>query len=209
MPFTPKAWQNYAAGGTPLSAAALIDLEQRLSGYTDATGGSSWLLPGALGETIGRDRVPAVQTLTSGTLLLSGGCVLRGGQAVTSITFLSGNVAGATLTNQWFCLVKQSDLSILRKTVDDTNAAWPANTAKTLNLSSTYIPANDTAIYLGCLTTATTPPNLRGGSSQSVVIGLAPIYCGTSTTGLTDPASLGATAGALSALQTVPFAYFS
>jgi hypothetical protein len=35
MAFTPKIWQNNLEGGTPLSAAALIDLETRLSNYTD------------------------------------------------------------------------------------------------------------------------------------------------------------------------------
>lgn len=35
MPFTPKAWANGSGGGTKLNAAALIDLETRLSDYTD------------------------------------------------------------------------------------------------------------------------------------------------------------------------------
>ncbi len=35
MAFVPKAWANDPAGGTKLDAAALIDAEQRLSGYTD------------------------------------------------------------------------------------------------------------------------------------------------------------------------------
>jgi hypothetical protein len=33
MAFTPKAWQNDKAGGTPLSASALIDLEERVANY--------------------------------------------------------------------------------------------------------------------------------------------------------------------------------
>lgn len=35
MAFTPKAWHNDVAGGTKLNAAALVDLEQRLSSYSD------------------------------------------------------------------------------------------------------------------------------------------------------------------------------
>ena len=50
MPFTPKTWQNGSGGGTPLSAAALIDLETRLSDYTDdeiagVTGGGGGIDP--------------------------------------------------------------------------------------------------------------------------------------------------------------------
>lgn len=35
MPHTPKVWKNAPDPSTPLSAEALIDLEQRLAGYTD------------------------------------------------------------------------------------------------------------------------------------------------------------------------------
>lgn len=35
-PFTPKTWENTPATTTSLSAAALIDLELRLSNYTDS-----------------------------------------------------------------------------------------------------------------------------------------------------------------------------
>lgn len=38
MAFTPKSWQNAPNATTPLSAAALIDLETRLSAYTDLVG---------------------------------------------------------------------------------------------------------------------------------------------------------------------------
>jgi hypothetical protein len=37
LAFDPKDWRNTSDGGTPLSAAALIDLEERLAGYTDET----------------------------------------------------------------------------------------------------------------------------------------------------------------------------
>lgn len=36
MTFTPKSWGNFASGGTPLNAAALVDLETRVTAYTDA-----------------------------------------------------------------------------------------------------------------------------------------------------------------------------
>lgn len=39
MPFTPKDWKDYPDTTTPINAAALEDLETRLSNYTDAGGG--------------------------------------------------------------------------------------------------------------------------------------------------------------------------
>lgn len=36
MTFTPKNWQDYALGATPIDAAALEDMESRLAAYTDA-----------------------------------------------------------------------------------------------------------------------------------------------------------------------------
>lgn len=36
MPFTPKAWKDAPLRATPISAAALIDMEQRLAAYSDS-----------------------------------------------------------------------------------------------------------------------------------------------------------------------------
>lgn len=43
MTFVPKAWGNFFAGGTKVDAAALIDLETRLSTYTDQVAASAVL----------------------------------------------------------------------------------------------------------------------------------------------------------------------
>src|ERR1035441_8025248 len=37
MTFVTKTWQNAPSTATPISAAAIIDLETRLSGYTDTS----------------------------------------------------------------------------------------------------------------------------------------------------------------------------
>lgn len=39
--FEPKVWQNDESGGTPVGATSLIDLETRLSAYSDVVGVSS------------------------------------------------------------------------------------------------------------------------------------------------------------------------
>jgi hypothetical protein len=43
MPFTTKTWANSPTETTPISAAGLIDLEQRLAAYADSVSGSSLL----------------------------------------------------------------------------------------------------------------------------------------------------------------------
>jgi hypothetical protein len=132
-------------------------------------------------------------------LRLAGGTVLPGGRAVTSVSVRSGTTALSAGTNQWFCLIDQS-LNVLAKTVDDTSVAWAANAAKTLNLSSVYTPANTIAAYVGVVVVATTPPSLlrTGGGANGNTLDQTPKMGGTSTAGLTNPASLGATAGAIS-----------
>jgi hypothetical protein len=169
-----------------------------------------WLPGQGIEETINRpDVVSNAIPLTSGTLLLAGGAVIRAKQPVSRIGFVSGTTAGATLTAQWFALIRQSDLAVLAKTVDDAATAWPANTLKELALSAPYTPDDDTAVYLACLVAATTPPSLMGVAFANAVMaslgGVASTVCGTSTTGLTNPASLGANAAAITA--TVNWAY--
>ena len=40
MPFTPKNWQDTPSTATPITAAALEDLEARVTDYTDTAGGA-------------------------------------------------------------------------------------------------------------------------------------------------------------------------
>lgn len=154
---------------------------------------------GALTEVgVGRYNAMSSQAvLTSGTLRLSGMCVLPKDRVVASITIPSGSTAAVTPTNQWFCLVRVSDLAVLRKTTDDTTTAWGAGSNKTLSLSSSYTPAGDELVYLGVLVVAGTVPTIVGWSINQSVTFIAPITCGNSTTGLTTPASLGATAAVI------------
>ena len=56
MPFTPKDWRDHPDVTTPLSAAAMEDLETRLSGYTDsATAPVAWtaFTPSFVNLTVG------------------------------------------------------------------------------------------------------------------------------------------------------------
>lgn len=156
---------------------------------------------GAITEAgVGRYNAMSSQAvLTSGTLRLGGMCVLPKDVAIASITIPSGSTAAVGPTSQWFCLVRVSDLAVLRKTADDTTTAWGSGVNKTLSLSSTYTPAADELVYLGILVVAGTVPTILGWSINQSVTFIAPITCGNSTTGLTNPASLGGSALAVGA----------
>lgn len=179
----------------------LADLKARL-----------WLPGAAIDETIRRaDATSATaQSLTSGTLHLTGAILLPAGVQVSRVGFVSGSTAGATLTNQWFAIVRQSDLAVLAVTADDGATAWAANTLKELVLSAPLQMADDTPVYLGVLVAATTTPTLAGAAlSNAVIAGLGGTakLTGTSTTGLTAPLAVGAAAAAITATAGVPYAF--
>lgn len=144
----------------------------------------------------------------SGTLLLAGDLVLPKGRTVSRVVVVSGTTAGVALTHQVFSLYRQSDLGLIRATADDTSTAWGADTEKSLALSSPYTPVEDLAVYVGILITVTTTvPTLSGTIMKNVALsGASPALAATADTGLTGtPASLPATAGALTAVVGVPF----
>lgn len=152
---------------------------------------------GAISEGgVGRNAALASQSLlTSGTLRLGSLMVLPAGVAVNTIRCESSNTAAVTPTNQWFCLVRVSDLAVLRKTADDLTTAWAAFASKSLTLSSAYTPSTDELVWVGVMVAAGTIPTLYGWTVVNSGLGsLAPAVGGNSTTGLTTPASLGAAA---------------
>lgn len=186
---------NVSGGGATLSAGSV---ETRH--LTSAARDRSWLPTNAISESLnGRQANTNIGFLASGRLTLVALKPLPGGVTINSVTFVSGTTAVVTPSNQWFCLVDQS-LNVLAKTVDDTTTAWAANSVKTLALSAAYTPTNDTAVYAGIVVVAATVPTLVGlqlaGGSNIVL--QAPKMSGNSTAALTNPASLGATANAIS-----------
>lgn len=148
--------------------------------------------------------------LTSGQLFLVAADILPAGKTVTNITFVSGNNGATTPSNQWFCLVRRSDLEVLGKTADNTTTAWASQSTKTLALSTAYTATSDVAVYLGVLVVAATVPTLLGASMTSGTGGRSPTTGGNSTSGLTTPASLGANAAAITVgagNEAAPFAW--
>jgi hypothetical protein len=172
-----------------ISRGTSIDAGQ-LAGATR----QGWRPSGAIAENFLRGLALSSSTLASGRLDLAGGMVLPRGVTVSNITYVSHTTAVGTPTNQWFCLVDTAG-NVLAKTVNDTTAAWSASTAKTLALASPYTPTSDIAVYCGIVVTATTMPTIIAYGSPSAGVGVVlPKTSCQSTTGLTTPASLGATA---------------
>ena len=135
---------------------------------------------------------------------------LEAGTVVNSITFVCGTgSAMASATNQWFALFNSSR-GKLAVTADDTSTAWSNNTGKTLALTAPFTATYSGLHYLGiCVVASTVPTICALTPASSVTLGLAPAIAGSSTTGLTDPASCPATAASLTNNGSIPWAYVS
>src|SRR4051812_3187548 len=126
-----KADHDLESGGTGAFGQVVADLagtpymqnQQWPTGFTLSNFPKKYL-PWAVATT-----APATGTAWATPISLPGGFV------VTSITFVSGTTAGATLTHQWFALANSS-LKIVAATSDDTSTAWGASTAKTLSIAT-------------------------------------------------------------------------
>lgn len=164
---------------------------------------------GAIGETFLRENAAGsnATALGSGTLFLVAIGLLEG-LTITSITFLSGSAAAVTPTNQWFGLFDSSRVA-LRLTGDDTTTAWAVNTAKTLNLTSTFTTTYTGLHYLGIMVAATTVPNQICIASSSILNGLAPIIAQFSDAALTAPIAEAVAVSSGAARAQVPYGYVS
>lgn len=177
--------------------------------YPLGAANSGTLPSGALAQAFDRNLwAPADSAqLLSGRLSLYGVSLAKG-QVLTSITFRSGTTPLAVGTNQWFG-VFTSARAIGRLTGDDTSTAWAANTMKTLTLSSTYTVPATGLYYIGICVVASTVPTLFGISGNTSLAGVTPVLRGSSSTGLTNPASCPDPVTAPSATGVQPYFYVS
>lgn len=224
--FTQPPTNGMLATGT--SGGAPVMLIRRSGVWTATTGGGGGtvtvpdrgsgykasLPTGAFAQTFDRRAATlnnAISLNGSGQLQLVG-IDLISGEVVTDITFFAGGTAMAGGSHMWFSLVDISR-NVLAKTADDTSATWAASTSsapngKTLPLSSPFTATYTGLHYVGIVVVATTLPTLLGSSDTNAHAAMIPpIITGASTTGLTDPASLGATAATLANTSRKPYAY--
>jgi hypothetical protein len=154
-------------------------------------------LPGVDQDGFVRSNMPmwaAVANITAvGTGIAIGVPIyLRKGDVVTSLTFVSGGTAAVTLTNWWHALY-DTDGVLLAQSADQTSAAWAADTAKKLNLSSPVTVAKDGWYTAATMTAAATVQTMVGAVPPA---GTAVAFTGSKAMGRTFGSSLTATAPA-------------
>lgn len=167
-----------------ITAKTLTDIESYLTGEA-ATRGTT----GSIASTYDRGLFAGANAAELSTGRLSVYRIfLPKGLTCTSITFRSATTALSVGTNQWFALFDSAG-AMLRVTADDTSTAWAANSAKTLNLSSTFVTTYAGLYYVGIMVKATTVPTLEGLVLFGNAGGQNPKVGGSADTSLTNPAS--------------------
>jgi hypothetical protein len=155
---------------------------------------SSLLIPsGQIAETLPRlSYLVGVQT-NSGTM---GETVipLAAGDVINSVILNTGDTVG-TMANHW-CALMDMSRNVLGKTNDLGTAAWGAGANRVFTFTSPITITVDGLYYLGIVMVYTGTHHIRGATTGTSLSGRTPIMGATSNTGLTNPASLGATAAA-------------
>lgn len=134
---------------------------------------------------------------------------LIAGDVVTNLTFLSGATAAGTPTNWWFALYDTSGTpALIAQTADQLTAAWAANTAVTLPLSTAYTVANSGVYYAAVMVKATTVPTLAGVTAEAAaangaIVAGFPVLAQTSGSSLTTTAP--ATIATPTTVTTIPY----
>ena len=144
-------------------------------------------ISGTLAESMPREICPEVNTTAAATGVLNMQLIyLTAGQLISNITLASATTAAGTPTNYFFALY-DGNRNLLAQSANQTTTAWPANTVKTLAMTSPFRVQVSGAYYIGYFMTATTVATLKGGTARTggQLANTAPIIYGTSTTGLT------------------------
>lgn len=176
----------------------------------------NWLLAGSPSgvyrETFPRNQINTDLAALTTQVMLSAAIPLQAGDVVTNITFKSGATALGTGTNWWFGLYDTSATPVLlAQTADQTSAAWAANTAKTLALSTPQNIATTGVYYVAVMVKATTPPSLIGFTSFAGAAGgvLTADKVLAQTSGSSLTATAPATIASPTTVATVPYAVVS
>ena len=159
------------------------------------------LPPGVFAQSIPRFSATSTLSATSGQLRLMA-VVVPGGRQITK-AFAVTTQAGSSLTNQWACLVRFADLTVL-STSADLGAAAQSQGGLVTFTGLNYTPAADELLYVGVVMVGGAPwfsgASYSGSTNQiGPAVDIPPLLVANSNmSGLTTPASLGATAAALS-----------
>lgn len=109
------------------------------------------------------------------------------GQVVANLTFWSHSTAAATPTHLLFGLADSTG-KIVATSADATTAAWAANSAKTLAMTTAYTVPADGLYYVAICSTATTVPTINGLATTAALALQAPAVAFTDTANATTTA---------------------
>lgn len=159
---------------------------------------SVWGAGGAFYETMRRLDATGWGSPPSGILHLTGGITLTPDQPVQTVTLLS-RTAFVNPTHQWCCLVRAADRSVLAKSDDLEDTPWPADAEQAFSFPDPVQgdPVFNVPVYVGVVAVYDSGGAIMGLALQDALTTLNPPIAALSDTGLTDPASLGATADPL------------
>jgi hypothetical protein len=124
---------------------------------------------------------------------------LRKGDVVTSVSFVAGNTALATGTAGWHALY-DPDGVLLAQSAAQGSAAWAANTARKLALTSAVTIDEDGWYIAATSTTASTVQTLIGNAP--IVTATAAAFTGSKALGFTFGSGTGDVAPATTGTQT-------
>lgn len=156
--------------------------------------------PGVFVQNVARQAATSTASAQTGILRLMG-MVVPAGRQITKVT-VAPTSAPSSPINQWACLVRPSDMAVLSKSTDQ-GTALTTQGQPFVYTGLNYTPANDEFIYVGVVYNGSSQwycAVAYSGSTASPgpAVTIPPILVGNSTTGLTNPASLGANAAAIS-----------
>lgn len=172
-------------------------------------------LPGVDRDVFIRQNIAASQCVTDLAATATGVGILTPiylvvGDIVTYLTFVSGNTAAGTPTNYWHALY-DIDGALLAQSADQLTAAWAANTAKKLALSSPVTAEYTGWYYAATSSTATTVQTLIG--CAPIVTASAAIHADSLKLGATFGSAMAgtapATAGTLTGVAKCPLVVVS
>lgn len=177
-----------AEGTTPVAHTAGFTIKQVVtnSGLSWlGTGQNPWQAPGGIvAETAPRILASGSQQLgVSGTLYFCG-VSLPQFTTVSTITMATKATAAATLTHGWYALLDQNYV-VRAVTADQTSGTWTvANTVYPLNVTAAYVTTYTGLYFIAVNVSATTLPALvTAAATASALAALAPILCGSLSTG--------------------------
>lgn len=205
---------TFLSGSTAISAAtnqwfALYDKNRGKLAVTADDTSTAWAGNAEKGLFVARSVTDAA--ITSGAnSLTSATAAFTAADTGKQVTVLAAGAAGAPLGTSavpvYMSYVDATHVNLVDASGAAVNASTTVASGGTAYFGTPYTPASTDLYYLGIMQAASTVSTLLGIGTAGTASGLAPVSAGTSTTGLTTPATAPTTAASISG-SGVPYAW--